>query len=225
MQRRRPAEMLLNGLTRKCSSEHRRGRGTLPRQNWKATPAGAAQAARWSVSELSETAMQRRRPAEMLLNGLTRKCSSEHRRGRGTLQRKVGKRLERRRGPGICPVKKVEVPGFEPGQTEPKSVVLPLHHTSIPACKYNNYSHPRRHLRPLPPDNMLKHSGKAALLRAPLPDFPDTAARLAAHRLALKYELTSSEHSPERTPDTVTVLGCRRDGEKREKPRLGSAAP
>ena len=33
---------------------------------------------------------------------------------------------------------------------------------------------------------MLKHSGKAALLRAPLPDFPDTASRLAAHRLALK---------------------------------------
>ena len=27
------------------------------------------------------------------LNGLTKKCSSEHRRGRGTLQRKVGKRL------------------------------------------------------------------------------------------------------------------------------------
>lgn len=25
---------------------------------------------------------------------------------------------------------------------------------------------------------MLKHSGKAALLRAPLPDFPDTAACL-----------------------------------------------
>ena len=174
---------------------------------------------------MSQTSKQRRRPAEMLLNGLTRKCSSEHRRGRGTLQRKVGKRLERRRGPGICPVKKVEVPGFEPGQTEPKSVVLPLHHTSIPDCKYNNYSHPRRHLRPLPPDNMLKHSGQAALLRAPLPDFPDTASRLAAHRLALKYELTSSEHSPERTPDTVTVRGCRRDGEKREKPRLGSAAP
>ena len=37
-------------------------------------------------------------PAKMLLNGLTRKCSSEHRRGHGTLQRKVGKRLERRRG-------------------------------------------------------------------------------------------------------------------------------
>ena len=157
-QRRRPAEAPPNGLTRKCSSEHRRGRGTLPRQNWKATPAGAAQAARRSVSKMSQTSKQRRRPTEMLLNGLTRKCSSEHRRGRGTLQRKVGKRLERRRGPGICPVSivtglrwyacaasstlrsKVEVPGFEPGQTEPKSVVLPLHHTSIPACKYNNYS-------------------------------------------------------------------------------------
>ena len=29
----------------------------------------------------------------------------------------------------------VEIPGFEPGQTEPKSVVLPLHHISIPRCK------------------------------------------------------------------------------------------
>ena len=29
----------------------------------------------------------------------------------------------------------VEIPGFEPGQTEPKSVVLPLHHISIPGCK------------------------------------------------------------------------------------------
>lgn len=29
----------------------------------------------------------------------------------------------------------VEVPGFEPGLAEPKSVVLPLHHTSIPGCK------------------------------------------------------------------------------------------
>ena len=26
----------------------------------------------------------------------------------------------------------VELPGFEPGQTEPKSVVLPLHHSSVP---------------------------------------------------------------------------------------------
>ena len=29
----------------------------------------------------------------------------------------------------------VELPGFEPGQTEPKSVVLPLHHSSIPKRK------------------------------------------------------------------------------------------
>ena len=30
----------------------------------------------------------------------------------------------------------VEKPGFEPGQTEPKSVVLPLHHISIPISFY-----------------------------------------------------------------------------------------
>ena len=35
-----------------------------------------------------------------------KKSASADRRGRGTLQRKVGKRLERRRGTGICPVKK-----------------------------------------------------------------------------------------------------------------------
>ena len=29
-----------------------------------------------------------------------------------------------------CPLQAV-VPGFEPGQTEPKPVVLPLHHTTI----------------------------------------------------------------------------------------------
>ena len=29
----------------------------------------------------------------------------------------------------------VEIPGFEPGQTEPKSVVLPLHNISIPSAK------------------------------------------------------------------------------------------
>ena len=29
----------------------------------------------------------------------------------------------------------VEIPGFEPGQREPKSLVLPLHHTSIPCAK------------------------------------------------------------------------------------------
>ena len=28
-------------------------------------------------------------------------------------------------------LKKAVVPGFEPGQTEPKPVVLPLHHTTI----------------------------------------------------------------------------------------------
>ena len=106
-QRRRPAEMLLNGLTKKSASEHRRGRGTLHQQSRKATPAGAAQAARRSVSEMSQTSKQRRRPAKMLPNGLTKKCSSEHRRGRGTLQRKVGKRLERRRGPGICPAQRL----------------------------------------------------------------------------------------------------------------------
>ena len=42
-----------------------------------------------------------------------------------------------------CPFKAV-VPGFEPGQTEPKPVVLPLHHTtiafaSLKACKYTHY--------------------------------------------------------------------------------------
>ena len=35
-----------------------------------------------------------------------KKSASADRRGRGTLQRKVGKRLERRRGSGTCPVKK-----------------------------------------------------------------------------------------------------------------------
>ena len=30
----------------------------------------------------------------------------------------------------------VDLPGFEPRQTEPKSVVLPLHHRSILDCKY-----------------------------------------------------------------------------------------
>ena len=33
------------------------------------------------------------------------------------------------------PVKVVELPGFEPGQREPKSLVLPLHHNSIPRAK------------------------------------------------------------------------------------------
>ncbi len=34
---------------------------------------------------------------------------------------------------------KVEIPGFEPGLEEPKSHVLPLHHTSVPFCKYSKY--------------------------------------------------------------------------------------
>ena len=33
-------------------------------------------------------------------------------------------------------VQMVEIPGFEPRQTEPKSVVLPLHHISVPDRKY-----------------------------------------------------------------------------------------
>ena len=83
----------LNGLTKKCSSEHRCGRGTLLRQSRKATPGGDARAARRSGSEMSQTSKQRRRPAKAPPNGLTKKCSSEHRCGRGTLLCKVGKRL------------------------------------------------------------------------------------------------------------------------------------
>ena len=172
--RRRPAEMLLNGLTRKCSSEHRRGRGTLQRKVGKrlerrrGRTSGAAERQR-DVADIEA--------AETPGEGLPSRLAPERGCHEVTGVEKM-RLLRKRRGPGICPVKKVEVPGFEPGQTEPKSVVLPLHHTSIPDCKYNNYSHPRRHLRPLPPDNMLKHSGKAALLRAPLPDFPNTASCL-----------------------------------------------
>lgn len=40
----------------------------------------------------------------------------------------------------LCDRPLVEISGLEPELAEPKSVVLPLHHTSIPACKYNNYS-------------------------------------------------------------------------------------
>ena len=167
--RRRPAEAPPNGLTRKSASADRPGPGFCPGKTGKALEgAGAAQAARRSVSEMSQTSKQRRRPAEAcrsrlapergchevtgveknalaaqaqglgdmpgtktLPNGLTKKsasadrpgpgfcpgkigkalegagargyapykkCSSEHRRGRGTLLCKVGKRLERRRG-------------------------------------------------------------------------------------------------------------------------------
>ena len=35
---------------------------------------------------------------------------------------------------------RVDPPGFEPGQTEPKSVVLPLHHGSVKKrCKYTKF--------------------------------------------------------------------------------------
>ena len=41
----------------------------------------------------------------------------------------------------------VEVPGFEPGQAEPKSVVLPLHHTSVRATKIRIiYAYPQKYL-------------------------------------------------------------------------------
>ena len=99
-----------NGLTKKCSSEHRRGRGTLPRQSRKATPGRAAQAARRSVSEMSQTSKQRIRPAKACqsprtrtrLNGLTRKCSSEHRPGPGFRTAK-SKRPLRAQGSGDMP--------------------------------------------------------------------------------------------------------------------------
>ena len=38
-------------------------------------------------------------------------------------------------GPGFLVFALVEIGGFEPPQTEPKSVVLPLHHISIPTAK------------------------------------------------------------------------------------------
>ena len=44
--------------------------GILPRQSRKATPGGDAQAARRSGSEMSQTSMQRRRPAEACRAGL-----------------------------------------------------------------------------------------------------------------------------------------------------------
>ena len=100
-----------NGLTKKCSSEHRRGRGTLPRQSREATPGGDARRGRAAAScrrqRSSGDARRRHRRSPRTRtppNGLTKKCSSEHRRGRGTLQCKVGKRLERRRGSGTRPV-------------------------------------------------------------------------------------------------------------------------
>ena len=121
----------LNGLTRKCSSEHRpgpgfraakserplraQGFGDMPRikrahqstargrdfaqRNRKATPGGAAQAARRSGSEMSQTSMQRRRPAKA--------CRSRHTPERGCLRQQTGVEMARlhskRRGLGDMP--------------------------------------------------------------------------------------------------------------------------
>ncbi len=54
----------------KSASADRRGRGTLLRQSRKATPGGAAQAARRSGNEMSQTSKQRRRPAKACRAGL-----------------------------------------------------------------------------------------------------------------------------------------------------------
>ena len=60
----------------------------------------------------------------------------------------------------------VEVPGFEPGLTEPKSVVLPLHHTSISCSTGGTRTHTDHAvqqifvpLRLSPPNARCLHSG------------------------------------------------------------------
>ena len=40
----------------------------------------------------------------------------------------------------------VEIPRFELGQTEPKSVVLPLHHISIPVQSYDYFVSLQKHM-------------------------------------------------------------------------------
>ena len=60
----------LNGLTRESASADRRGRGTLLCKVGKRLPEGAAQAARRSVSEMSQTSKQRSRPAEACRAGM-----------------------------------------------------------------------------------------------------------------------------------------------------------
>ena len=92
--------------------------GLCPGNVGKRLPEGVAQAARRSGSEFvkrmsSGDARRRHRRSPRTrtpLNGLTKKSASADRRGRGTLQRKVEKRLERRRGSGMCPVKKEASP-------------------------------------------------------------------------------------------------------------------
>ena len=86
--------------------------GLCPGKVGKRLPEGVAQAARRSGSEFvkrmsSGDARRRHRRSPRTrtpLNGLTKKSASADRRGRGTLQRKVEKRLERRRGSGTRPV-------------------------------------------------------------------------------------------------------------------------
>ena len=63
----------------------------------------------------------------------------------------------------------VEVPGFEPGQAEPKSVVLPLHHTSVQTTKIRIiYAYPQK----LPPClEELLHQRAAFVLQHSAADF------------------------------------------------------
>ena len=59
----------------------------------------------------------------------------------------------------------VEIPGFEPGQTEPKSVVLPLHHISIPGCKdsiFLQYYNPSFLKKSLPLSSTRMNAGKSS---------------------------------------------------------------
>ena len=125
----------------------------------------------------------------------------------------------------------VEVPGFEPGQAEPKSVVLPLHHTSVQYAKIRIiYAYPQKYLCILigrgltgMPPRQLSNEGKRC--RGGIP------VRLAAwgqeyytvisaisidyYRLALKNSFTSEPHSSCSTPLLTSVLGCSRPGVKR----------
>ena len=97
--RRSPcARTPLNGLTKKSASADRRGRGTLRQRNRKATPAGAARAARRSGSEF----------AKRMSSGDARR---RHRRSRIAPERgchevtgveKVARLRSKCRGSGIC---------------------------------------------------------------------------------------------------------------------------
>ena len=102
--RRSPcARTPLNGLTKKSASADRPGPGFRAAKSESDSRRGRTSGAaeRQRVCEANE---QRRRPAEASPNGSTSESASADRCGRGTLQRKVGKRLERRRGSGTRPV-------------------------------------------------------------------------------------------------------------------------